>query len=130
MTAEEWDACAEPSKMLESLAGSAPARRLMLFTLACGRRYPSVWGTGQGEGLVELCQRLLDAGERQADGADLSGEVQALLLRVGRQPTEFLWLLEATLRGDAAQWVLFCAEGAADFRAEIGSDRSSESGSC
>jgi hypothetical protein len=62
MTAAEWDACADPTPMLELLRGGAGDRKLRLFVAACCRRA----GSRLDGDAMRLC---VGAAERLADGA-------------------------------------------------------------
>jgi hypothetical protein len=61
MTEAEWDACADPMKMLESLRGRASDRKLRLFAVACCRRVLPL--------LQEpACRLAVETAEQYADG--------------------------------------------------------------
>jgi hypothetical protein len=123
VTEAEWLGCSDPETMLEFLRGKASDRKVRLFTLACGRRYPRVWcDPADGPAIGSLVERLFDAAERDIDGADCSEEMDRLRQHLGRRPTEWFWILDGTLRGDTGLWGRFCGERGAGLREETGID--------
>jgi hypothetical protein len=60
MTADEWERCTDPGKMLDFLRGKASDRKVRLFAVACCRR---AWHL-----LTEPCRKALATAERFADG--------------------------------------------------------------
>jgi hypothetical protein len=65
MTEAEWDACADPTPMLEFQRGKASARQLRLYCCACYRR---VRGGRLHRGWDPVIPAILDRAERYADG--------------------------------------------------------------
>lgn len=60
MTEDEWLACAEPSRMLESLRGEASDRKLRLFAVACCRRISWLLTHQAGRDAFEVAERYAD----------------------------------------------------------------------
>jgi len=75
VTEAEWDACADPAAMLESLQGKAGERKLRLFACACVRR---AWDL-----LDDAGRRAVEAAEAFADGL-ASGEALRAASRAAR----------------------------------------------
>jgi hypothetical protein len=121
MTEMEWLACGDPQPMLDFLSGKASERKVRLFTLACGRRYPRLWcDPADGPVIGSLVERLFDAAERHIDGTACSEEMDALRRQMGRRPTEWFWTLDGTLRGDTGFWGRLCGDRGAGLREETG----------
>jgi hypothetical protein len=121
MTEAEWLACGDPRPMLDFLRGQASERKVRLFTLACGRRYPRLWcDPADGPVIGSLVERLFDAAERHIDGAVCSDEMDALRRQMGRRPTEWFWVLDGTLQGDTGFWGRLCGDQGAGLREETG----------
>jgi hypothetical protein len=70
MTEAEWDACADPTPLLEFLRGKGSERKLRLFACACCR---SVWPCMTDE----RGRRAVEVAERFADGAATAEEMLA-----------------------------------------------------
>jgi hypothetical protein len=130
MTEDDWLSATDPRPMLDSLhtRGGASERKLRLFTVACGRRYRVLLdcytrdpGGEEGAG-ARLCDEILDAAERQADGAGSPKQLLMLQLQLGQQPTELLWTLGDILRGDTTPWGRLCEDRSAPVREEAGVD--------
>ena len=76
MTAAEWDACADPTPMLEFLRGKVSERKLRLFAVAClwlvGR-----WLTDErSRRVVEMTEQFVVG---MASGQDLAAAAEAML---------------------------------------------------
>lgn len=70
MTELAWQTCQNPAVMLEYLAGTASARKLRLFAVACCRQIWDVLADSQG-------QRVVLVAESYADGAATRKELGA-----------------------------------------------------
>jgi hypothetical protein len=66
MTEADWNACADPDRMVEFIRGRASERKLRLFAVACCRRFPH---------LATLSE--IWVAERAADGAAAPEELAA-----------------------------------------------------
>lgn len=92
MTEAEWDACADPTPMLEFLRGTASDRKLRLFAVACCRK---IWPLLPDEGnraAVKLAERYADG---LAEKADLVRAVKSMSMPVWPlgTPAIFNWRL-------------------------------------
>src|SRR5262245_15223836 len=74
MTKAEWLACADPTRMLTSLAGQSSERKLRLFGITCARRWPGLFPDGPD-------RAVLDTLEHYADGSATRKGVGAMVLR-------------------------------------------------
>jgi hypothetical protein len=86
VTEAEWDACADPTPMLEILRGKCDGRKLRLYCCACNRRtrrrlYP---------GWDEWFPPILDIVERYADGQATDKELDEAQIHA-RVPAEDLF---------------------------------------
>jgi hypothetical protein len=130
VTEAAWLAATDPQAMLTSLgtAGGASERKRRLFTVACARRYRALLDCyandpgGEAGAAARLCTGILDAAERQADGAGPPDQIHTLQLQLGQQPAELFWTLDGIARGDTTLWGRLCEDRAAPLRAEAGVD--------
>jgi hypothetical protein len=106
MTEAEWDACADPTPMLESLRGKASDRKLRLFAVACCRQ---VWAWMTDE----RSRRGVETAERYAEGLVSEDELQD-----ARRGTGGAW---TTVWGDG--WHIYQAARAAHFACEASADK-------
>ena len=70
MTEGEWNACADPQKMLEFLRGKVSDRKLRLFAVACCRAAMH-WDTDK------RCAKAVGVAEQYADGKASDEELKA-----------------------------------------------------
>jgi hypothetical protein len=74
MTEAEWDACADPTAMLESLRGKASGRKLRLFAVACCRR---IWDLLPHQANRDLVAAVEDRPDGTRDDPALWGAIVA-----------------------------------------------------
>jgi hypothetical protein len=69
MTDTEWEACTDPTPMLDHLRGGPDERKLRLFTVACCRRVWHLLADEQARHAVEVAERYADglASKRELD---------------------------------------------------------------
>ena len=60
MTKVEWNACTDPTPMLEVLRGKASARKLRLLAYACVRRISHLLADDRGRQAIEVAERFAD----------------------------------------------------------------------
>jgi hypothetical protein len=60
VTAEEWEACRTPERMLEAVREHASARKVRLFAAACCRAVLDLLADDRGRLMVEAAERLAD----------------------------------------------------------------------
>jgi hypothetical protein len=78
VTAEEWDRCRDPVKMLLFLEGRrVPAHRLRLFAAACCRRAWASLADGRSRDAVPVLERYADGPGRKADLDELKAAYRA-----------------------------------------------------
>jgi hypothetical protein len=90
VTADEWDRCTDPHKMLEFLHDQAGERKLRLFACACCRR---IWELFPDERNRDLVAAVEHNPEGTRDGPDLGRAIVASSQR------------ESECRGHPAYWV-------------------------
>jgi hypothetical protein len=94
MTEQEWLCCTDPRPMLESLRGTASARKLRLFTCACCRRIDADFLSGVYEDAVAprgAWEEALQTAERFADGRATDEELRAAWVLAARVVAAESW---------------------------------------
>lgn len=97
MTEAEWDACTDPTPMLEFLGDHASERKLRLFASACFRRVWQHVSNPQSREAAEIAERYADAqvgplelARARARAWAVCGELEQTMDEMERVPDSFM----------------------------------------